>query len=236
MKNVVAYSLWGDKLMYWTGALKNIEKVKEYFPGWICRFYIDRNCNPDLINTIKGDNVEVILVDSVGHNTNSYSHYGMFWRFSASEDPDVDIFLSRDCDSRITEREVNAINDWLSSDKDFHIMRDHPYHQVPILGGMWGCRNGIMRKIGLSQLVTNWLNNNKRDSYSFGIDQDFLKEVVYGLVKNTSMEHSEFSISYGNEITKFPTNRENYEFVGDVFDENDMRHPDFWKIIKNVLG
>ena len=231
MKNVVAYSLWGDKPMYWTGALKNIEKVKEYFPGWICRFYIDRNCNPDLINTIKGDNVEVILVDSVGHNTNSYSHYGMFWRFSASEDPDVDIFLSRDCDSRITEREVNAINDWLSSDKDFHRMRDHPYHQVPILGGMWGCRNGLMRELGLIRMINDWNQYQRK-----GIDQDFLGQVVYPLIKDKAIEHSEFNLKFGGEIKPFSTIRNNYEFVGDVFDENEVRHPDYWKIIKNVLG
>jgi hypothetical protein len=143
MKNVVAYSLWGEHPMYWVGALRNIELVNKYFPGWISRFYIDKNCKQELIDTIKGDNVEILLVDSKG------SFHGMFWRFWAAEDPEVDIFLSRDCDSRISEREVSAIKEWLKSDKDFHIMRDHPYHTVPILGGMWGCRNEILRNIKL---------------------------------------------------------------------------------------
>ena len=40
-KNVVAYSLWGNDMIYWTGALRNIELTHKYFPGWICRFYID---------------------------------------------------------------------------------------------------------------------------------------------------------------------------------------------------
>jgi len=125
MKDVIAYSLWGDHPMYWVGALRNIELAQKYFPGWICRFYIDKNCKQELIDTIKGDNVEVVLVDSKD------SFHGMFWRFWASEDPDVDVFLSRDCDSRFSNREVSAINEWLASDKDFHIMRDHPYHTVP---------------------------------------------------------------------------------------------------------
>ena len=64
MKNVIAYSLWGEHPMYWKGALKNIEQANYYFPGWICRFYIDENCNKELIESIKGDNVEVILVNS----------------------------------------------------------------------------------------------------------------------------------------------------------------------------
>ena len=153
MKNVVAYSLWGDQPMYFVGALRNIELVNKFYPGFISRFYIDKNCRNDLIDTIKGDNVEVILVDPKG------SFDGMFWRFWAAEDPDVDIFMSRDCDSRISEREVAAVNEWLKSDKDFHIMRDHPYHTVPILGGMWGCRNGLLRNVGLSSAIEKWKNH-----------------------------------------------------------------------------
>jgi len=223
MKNLIAYSLWGEHPMYWIGALKNIEQAKKYFPGWICRFYIDKDCKQELINTIKGDNVEVILVDSKD------SFHGMFWRFWASEDNDVNIFLSRDCDSRFSIREINAINEWLKSDKDFHIMRDHPYHTVPILGGMWGCRNGIMRKINLSKLIENWGKYERK-----GIDQDFLGEIVYPLVKNNTLEHSEFNLNFGVQTRRFPTERINYEFVGDVYDENDLRHPEYWKIIKNL--
>lgn len=225
MKKVIAYSLWGDDPMYWVGALKNIELCKIYYPGWICRFYIDKNSKTELIETIKGDNVEVILVDSKD------SFHGMFWRFWASEDTDVDIFLSRDCDSRISDREVNAVNEWLESDKDFHIMRDHPYHTVPILGGMWGSRNGLMRKIGIIKLIESWNQFQRK-----GIDQDFLGKCVYPLIINTTMEHSEFNLRFDGEIRPFPDFRINYEFVGDVFDSNDERHPDFWKIIKNAIG
>ena len=225
MKNIVAYSLWGDHPMYWIGALRNIEQVSKYFPGWICRFYIDKNCKKELIDTIKGDKVEVLLVDSKD------SFHGMFWRFWAAEDPEVDIFLSRDCDSRFSDREVSAINEWLKSDKDFHIMRDHPYHTVPILGGMWGCRSGIMRKIGLIKMIESWNQFSRK-----GIDQDFLGRCVYPLIYKNVMEHSEFNLKFGGEIRPFPYIRKDYEFVGDVFDENDNRHTEYWKIIKNVIG
>jgi hypothetical protein len=220
-KNIVAFSLWGDHPMYWVGALRNIEQIKKYFPNWICRFYIDKNCKTELVDTIKGDNVEVVLVESKDN------FHGMFWRFWASEDENVDIFLSRDCDSRFSNREILAIREWLKSDKDFHIMRDHPYHTVPILGGMWGCRNGLMRKIGLSNLINNWENYERK-----GVDQDFLGQIVYPLIKDNALEHSEFGLKYGGEIKNFPINRINYEFVGDVFDENDIRHPEYWKIIE----
>ena len=221
MRNVVAYSLWGDHSMYWVGALRNIEQVSKYFPGWICRFYIDNSCDEELIKTIKGDNVEVVLVDSKD------SFHGMFWRFWASEEEETDVFLSRDCDSRFSEREVAAIKEWLSSNKDFHIMRDHPYHSVPILGGMWGCRNGLMREIGLSKLIEQWGKYERK-----GIDQDFLAKLIYPLVKDKALEHCDFNLNFGGRLISFPTKRENFEFVGDIFDENDVRHPEHWQILK----
>ncbi len=224
MKNVIAYSLWGSHPMYFVGALKNIELAKKYFPGWICRFYIDNKCDPNLIETIKGDNVEVVLVESRG------TFDGMYWRFWAAEDPNVNIFLSRDCDSRFTDREVAAIKEWLDSDKDFHIMRDHPYHTVAILGGMWGCRNGILR-INLFKQIKEY------NSYSAkGCDQDFLGQVIYPFIRERAMEHSEFNLKFGNQIRPFPIQRKDYEFVGEIYDENDVRNPDHWQIIKKYLG
>jgi hypothetical protein len=112
-------------------------------------------------------------------------------------------------------------------------MRDHPYHTVPILGGMWGSRNGLMRKIKLDELIKDW--NAEKVGVSLwqnGPDQDFLAQCVYPLVVGESIEHSEFGLRYGGNIRPFPTNRKNYEFVGDVFDINEVRHPDYWTIIK----
>lgn len=229
MKDVIAYSLWGDSPKYWKGALRNIEQAAKYFPGWTCRFYIDRESDPALIESIKGENVEVVLVDP-----NSCS--GMFWRFWASADEDTDVFLSRDCDSRFTAREVKAINEWLASDKDFHIMRDHPYHTTPILGGMWGSRNGYMSRIGLRKMIEDWVAVRKNDPGSFGIDQDFLAAKIYPIVAKDSMEHSEFGIFFGYQTRPFPLSRTNYEFVGDTYDENEERHPEYWKIVKRAMG
>jgi len=44
MKNIISFSLWGNDPMYWKGAVKNIKLAKELYPGFICRFYVDKNC------------------------------------------------------------------------------------------------------------------------------------------------------------------------------------------------
>ena len=63
----------------------------------------------------------------------SYIH-GMKWRWLPLGDPFADIFMSRDSDSWITQREKDSVDVWLKSNTLFHVMRDHPYHGVPILG------------------------------------------------------------------------------------------------------
>jgi hypothetical protein len=52
----------------------------------------------------------------------------------------VDIFLSRDLDSRFSEREVAAVDEWLKSEETFHVMRDHELHTNEMLAGMWGVK------------------------------------------------------------------------------------------------
>jgi hypothetical protein len=236
-KKVVSFSLWGDRDIYWKGALENIKLVKKMLPDWTIHFYIDNSCKKELIDSLKGDIVECRLIDNqiLGntYNFNSiHSHQGMFWRFLSSVENDVELFISRDCDSRISNREILAIKQWTESDKSFHIMRDHPYHASPILGGTWGCRGDIMKRINLIDKIIDWTNR-KIQSYQLGVDQDFLNQVIYPVIKNEAFEHSEFGINYGNTIHTFPSERIDYEFVGDVFDENNNRHPEYWKIIKS---
>lgn len=222
--------------MYWIGALHNIELVKKYYPDFICRFYIDKNSKESLIKSIQEKDCEVVLMEPGYYTYNNmstrFNHNGLFWRFLALGDTDIDILLSRDCDSRISEREFVAVKEWIDTDKKFHIMRDHPHHRVPILSGMWGCKGNLLSNI--SKLFEYWKDYPNKGKFQ-AEDQDFLGQVIYPIVREESLEHSEFGINYGNQIRNFPSIRVDYEFVGDVFDENDIRHPDYWKLIKNIL-
>ena len=128
MKKIISFSLWGNNPKYTIGAIKNAELSKIIYPDWICRFYCGKSVPLDIIEKLKSyDNVEVIEMDEYG------DWNGMFWRFYACEDADV--MISRDTDSRLSFREKSAVDEWMNSDKDFHIMRDHPYHNALILGG-----------------------------------------------------------------------------------------------------
>jgi hypothetical protein len=139
---------------------------------------------------------------------------GMFWRFEILCD-DIECVIFRDTDSRLNMREKNAVDEWLLSDKTFHIMRDHPFHGFPILGGMWGFKKNS--KYNLCDLLNMWSKEN-----AYGADYNFLSKSIYPLINDDKVVHDPFF-----EKKPFPTKRIDTEFVGDVFDENDIRHPSF---------
>ena len=122
MKKIISFSLWGDIPRYAEGAIRNAELALEVYPDWICRYYIGKNTPLETIGRLSGfDNTEIYIMNEPGDWT------GMFWRFYPASDIDVDVMISRDVDSRLTSREKAAVDEWLEGDKDFHIMRDHPY-------------------------------------------------------------------------------------------------------------
>ena len=55
-------------------------------------------------------------------------------------DPLVTEWHSRDLGSQITEREVSAVAEWLSLDKGYHVMRDHPSHHKTIKSCCFGMK------------------------------------------------------------------------------------------------
>ena len=52
-KRVISYGLYGDKLKYTNGAIKNVQLSKIYYPGWICRFYVTEDVPLDVITKLK---------------------------------------------------------------------------------------------------------------------------------------------------------------------------------------
>ena len=50
-------------------------------------------------------------------------HEAMYWRLFAMVDPEVDVAISRDADSRLVKCEILMVNEWLASGKKFHVIR-----------------------------------------------------------------------------------------------------------------
>jgi protein O-GlcNAc transferase len=204
MKKIISFSLWGNNPIYTIGAIRNAELSSIIYPNWICRFYIGKSTNIEIVEKLKQfSHVEVVEMNVDGDWT------GMFWRFYPASEEDVDVMISRDCDSRLSEREKLAVDEWLTSDKGFHIMRDHPHHNTAILGGMWGSKKGVVPQ--MKKLINEYIKGS-----FWQVDQNFLREKIYPLVKDNSLVHDEFF-----EKKPFPKERNPLYFVGQAFNVND---------------
>lgn len=216
---VISFCLWGNNPKYTVGAIKNIELAKQHYPEWICRFYCDNVVPKDIKDTIKNnDNCELVEVDVTGD-----------WKFTTNRflpfsETGVEYVISRDTDSRISEREVAAVEYWIQSGKDAHIMKDHPYHGgFPMLAGMIGIKGGVIKNV--SALLSLYKN---QEQYHY--DQIFLAKFIYPFIEDSVIIHDEF---FNNE--PFPTKRQGLDFVGQVFDEYDEIVPEHLKSLKESL-
>lgn len=216
-KRVISFSLWGDNPKYTFGAIKNAELANKIYANWISRFYIGSDVPKDIINKIQSiSNTEIILK----YNQNN-DWTGMFWRFEAAYDNSVEVAIFRDTDSRISLREKYAVDEWLSSDKTFHIMRDHPFHGYPILGGMWGIKNNS--RYNMKKLLDSFSKSDK-----YGTDYEFFAQVLYPIIGTDKLVHDPFF-----DKKPFPSMRIDKEFVGEIFDKNNVRHPEHYTYISD---
>jgi len=201
---IIAFSLWGDNPKYCVGAIRNAELAQRLFPEWTCRFYIGTSVPMEIVHKLAAmSNTHIVRMDSAG------DWRGMFWRFQAASDPDCEAMISRDCDSRLGLRERAAVEEWLASPKAWHIMRDHPWHGSTMLGGMWGVKGCA----AMADWVASW---QQEDRYQ--TDQDFLRTMIYPIARHNAMIHASFCAIEPDAIP-FPSSRNGYEFVGQVFDE-----------------
>ena len=81
-------------------------------------------------------------------------------------DPLVSEWHCRDLDSRISQRELAAVEDWRGSNQTYHIMRDNRYHVASIVG----CCFGMLNKPGHAKLFSKMLDYVNFKAYK-GLDQ-----------------------------------------------------------------
>jgi hypothetical protein len=203
---------------YNVGAVKNAALCREVYPEWTPRFYVGATVPNDTLRSLERLGAEIVEKHEPG------DWRGLFWRFEAASDRDVEVMINRDCDSRLNLREAMAVEEWMASRFRFHIMRDHPAHSAPVVGGMWGVKAPLLRDI--SDLIGGFA---KGDFWQ--VDQDFLREMVFPRVRKTAMIHDEFFCG-----RSFPTPRLGLEFVGEVFGKNDEISPEDRQSLSRALG
>jgi hypothetical protein len=145
---LITFSLFGDRPIYVEGAIENARLAREIYPGWVARFYVADDVSEDVIERLKSHGAEVIVCKK------KQSYDGLLWRFTPLMEDDVEVWVSRDCDSRLGVREKAAVDEWLESGKSLHVMRDAHNHTYPIMAGMFGVHNTLFHtRYGMRDLT-----------------------------------------------------------------------------------
>lgn len=200
MKKIISFSLYGNKSNFQVGAVVNVLEAKRLYPDWKCRFYTTDD--ESICRQLEYLGAEIVRMDD--HWMNRGHYYGSLWRFLAVDDADICIF--RDTDSVVNERELGAVNEWLATDKQWHIMHDHDHHKSSkIMAGMFGYRHydehnvpeslaqqsvrlfDFRCKDSMLGLIKDWLNGSTNTSKSF--DQRFLGDVIHPKINNNVLSH-----------------------------------------------
>ena len=205
IKKIISFSLWGKEEFYNYGAYENAVIAKELFPDWICRFYYS-NIDPDILYLLKNmNNVELICKDDDKYQDNLSN---TLWRFyPAFYEKDI-ILIVRDTDSRLNMKEKIAIDNWLNSDKDFHILRDHPWHVTRILAGLWGVKNNLLLEESFQDTFNTFYKKNEK-----GVDQEFLMQ-IYDKIKEQSLIYDTYHLYKDEQVEKFQFTELYTSFVG----------------------
>ena len=220
MKKVISFALFGQDKKYQIGAIKNAELAHKIFPEWKTTFFVSDKVPLETLDKLRR------LADSVIIKPEPNNLSGMFWRFEEAANLQNSRVIFRDLDSRLNMRDFQAVQEWEHSGKSLHIIRDHPMHNAPILGGLWGL---------IPESLKDFSSKFERFSPKgyYGEDQEFLWQNVYGPLRHDRLVHDEFFL---REVKreKIALKRRDYEYLGESFSEDEVSDQDLRKSIEII--
>ncbi len=210
MVNVFSFCLYGPETpKYYKGLLENIYLAGTHFPTWKVYVYYAPDVTESMLNAMRPcSNVVLRPTDCLGEPN-------MIRRFFAIDEPDVEIMMVRDADSRIHWKDRWAIRDFASKQEFVATtIRDHADHTAPMMGGLWGLRKSCGFR------VETEYTSYKEDTalgHRLAHDQNFLMDVVYPKVLSRLLVHYGQGRIFANEtIVRFPFEWSEETFCGKV--------------------
>jgi len=201
----VSFCLYGNDLKYYVGAEKNIELIKKYLPEWTTVIYYSPS------NFIKDYEQKLIDLGAKLINVNEidlikFVNYPMFWRYFIIFEKGTAII--RDLDSRISEREATYIKNWEESNKDYFIIRDHPWQSL-VPGGLVGLK---LKDENIKSFFSDFVQNN---GLGWGTDQEMLQTYFHKIDRNNI-----FYCGFDDHTNYIKRDDLNF-FIGIQLNEND---------------
>lgn len=198
MVNAFSFCLYGPaNPRYYPGMLENVYLAGKYFPTWKVYIYHGPDVTESILNHL-GACTNVVLIP-----TGITGAKNMIHRFFAIDEPEVDLMMVRDADSRIHWKDRWAIHEFVASPCIAHTIRDNPEHTARIMGGLWG-----LKKSSGIHMQTEYANYVEDTSLGHRVshDQNFLGDVIYPKVLPRLLVHHIDGMRFVGErhAVKFP--------------------------------
>jgi hypothetical protein len=194
---VFSFCLYGpERPLYYLGMIENVELIQQHFPEWKVYVYHAPDVTEQMITKLRSYSNVVLRPTGVTGPVN------MIHRSFAIDEPDVEVMLVRDADSRVHWRDRWAIHDFLNSPEYLaHTIRDNKVHTVALMGGLWGMRKGM--NINIQDEYIKYKSTETEVLY--GADQQFLQIVIYPkLLPKLLVHHSNNTLYAGEHPREFP--------------------------------
>jgi hypothetical protein len=213
MVHAFSFCLYGpENILYYRGLLENIFLAGKYFPDWKVYVYTGADVEESMMRQLEACSSVVL------RPTGQVGPINMIHRFYAIDDPDVELVMVRDADSRIHWRDRWAIREFVRQPQFVaHTIRDNIEHTADMMGGLWGIR----KSAGLSlRAQYAAYTEDPEKGHRNGHDQNFLSDVIYSKVVSRMLVHySNGRRKIGENAVEFPFDWANNVYCGRV--END---------------
>lgn len=189
---VFSFCLYGTESNYYTGLLENLDIIKTFFPEFdviVFKGICDPSWTlPDWVHTI---------------DTGKEGAINMLCRYIPLTCHETGFV--RDTDSRITERDRWCIQQFLNSDKSYHIIRDHVWHKSNIMGGLFGWKKSINLDLPLDS------------SAAYGTDEAWIATELYPKIVSNALVHTNVYARLGEHAERIDLPQSDpTDFVGNV--------------------
>lgn len=186
MIKVFSFTLYGDLDRYCKGMVCNVEEIEKRFPDFEIWIHTGDSIPDTIINELsKHPSVKLLPTGEIGMINKIY-------RYLPIDDPNVEIMIVRDADSRVYERDEQSIREFMKSEKKFQIIRDHRVHAIPILGGLFGVKKGCLEMPMMALFSIFFERDVKREDFCYDDDQKFLKNWVYPRIIHNALIQDEY--------------------------------------------
>lgn len=213
MVNAFSFCLYGpENPRYYPGMLENVYLAGKYFPNWKVYVYYAPDVTERMINHLGACSNVVLRPTGITGPKN------MIHRFFAIDEPDVDIMMVRDADSRIHWKDRWAIREFVASPFLFHTIRDNVEHSARIMGGLWGIKKAA--GICIRDEYANYVEDTSK-GFRNAHDQNFLADVLYNRVLPILLIHYSQAPIFDGELhtVKFPFAWSNDIYCGRIEDD-----------------